>query len=302
LSRAGRARFQQVVTWADARRTKLPPKAQKSLARLTTPQLIGIVAIAVVGLLLGTSIALVAVLGSRNKVKPVASATPVTSAPEVSSAPPEPSVPHATDDELSEAKAAGRAKLAELAEKYPHDTRVPITLLKLEVEEQRFKDVLATVKKTIDSDAKMTKDPDIADALFRAAQRDDVSKQTFELLQGPMGADGASIIYNLAFEDSVKPATKARAVKWLNTTDFARASSPALLVLTELRKSTSCQQRYGLLKRAKNVGDERVLDLLRSFEKKDGCGKAKDEDCNPCMRSDNELADAIKDLETRLKK
>ena len=68
-----------------------------------------------------------------------------------------------------------------------------------------------------------------------------------------------------------------------------------------LEKAKTCRERYALLLRAKNQGDERTLALLRSYEKKSGCGKKGNEDCNECMRSDKRLEEAVEAVKARSK-
>jgi hypothetical protein len=73
-------------------------------------------------------------------------------------------------------------------------------------------------------------------------------------------------------------------------------------VLVALEKAKSCKQRHAILLRAKNQGDTRLLPLLQSYEKTAGCGKKGTEDCNPCMRGDERLKEALAAVGERTKK
>jgi hypothetical protein len=73
-------------------------------------------------------------------------------------------------------------------------------------------------------------------------------------------------------------------------------------VLVALEEASTCKRRHALLLRAKNAGDERVLAVLQTYEKTDGCGKKQDEDCNACMREDEVLKNSITEMKKRLGK
>ncbi|HMR09044.1 MAG TPA: hypothetical protein PKA88_24860, partial [Polyangiaceae bacterium] len=87
---------------------------------------------------------------------------------------------------------------------------------------------------------------------------------------------------------------------WVASAEFQKASSPALNVLSALHSAKTCRQRYALLLRAKNVGDARVHKTLVEYrDKKTGCGRKGNDDCNPCMRDDDRLDVAIAELQQR---
>jgi hypothetical protein len=67
----------------------------------------------------------------------------------------------------------------------------------------------------------------------------------------------------------------------------------------ELRDAKSCQQRHGLLLRAKNVGDARALEQLRRLEKTVRCGSDPKAECNACLLGDDRLKQAIAAIEKR---
>jgi hypothetical protein len=117
-----------------------------------------------------------------------------------------------------------------------------------------------------------------------------------------MGSRGADMMHDLATTDGVRRDVRQRADRWLGSEAFQKVSTPALNVLVALEKATTCKQRYALLLRAKNTGDERALVLLQGYEKKTGCGKQKDEDCNACLREDGRLGEAIEAIKSRSKK
>ena len=143
------------------------------------------------------------------------------------------------------------------------------------------------------ADPKANADPQIARILFVGAQAKESNVAAFTLLEGPMGAQGADIVYDLATTDGVRADVKARAERWLRSKDFDRLSSPQLNIAVALRFATTCKQRHGLLLRAKNVGDERSLVYLKQFP------AAPD---NACLKDDKRLDDAVSAIEQRRKK
>ena len=66
-----------------------------------------------------------------------------------------------------------------------------------------------------------------------------------------------------------------------------------------LRFATTCPQRYALLPRAKEIGDERALGYLNLYRATTGCGRRQRDDCNACMRQDSQLNDAIAAIKQR---
>jgi hypothetical protein len=66
-----------------------------------------------------------------------------------------------------------------------------------------------------------------------------------------------------------------------------------------LRYATTCPQRYALLPRAKELGDERALGYLNMYKATTGCGRRQKDDCYPCLRADSRLNDAIDAIKQR---
>jgi hypothetical protein len=80
---------------------------------------------------------------------------------------------------------------------------------------------------------------------------------------------------------------------------LSRRTPNALRVAIELQSSNGCETISGLLERAAKVADERSAPRLHQLEATTGCGSDKGEDCWPCLRGSNALADAIKGAESR---
>jgi len=93
------------------------------------------------------------------------------------------------------------------------------------------------------------------------------------------------------------------------TTELARAllfskdirpkASAALAVALDLRVSPDCATNQAILPRAEKEGDRRSLHLLIQLQRKYGCGPNKRQDCNPCLRTGDQLDTAIKAVKER---
>ncbi|GMV16346.1 MAG: protein kinase [Polyangiaceae bacterium] len=292
--------------WIDAQRPRLPPAVREPLGKVPTPALLG----ASLALLAGGVLVFVLILGAligggRGKQaattpSATASGTGAGPTPSASASGAESGV-MASDDELAAAKKAGVAALSELAAKYPKDVRVLLAAAKLEVADKKHTDAVGSIGKALGVDPSINENPEVASVLWTTAQAKDSTDATFALLEGPMGSRGADMMHDLATTEGVRREVRQRADRWLGSEAFQKRSTPALNVLVALEKAKTCRERYALLLRAKNQGDERTLALLRSYEKKSGCGKKGNEDCNECMRSDKRLEEAVEAVKARSK-
>jgi len=149
-------------------------------------------------------------------------------------------------------------------------------------------------------DPSLSDNKQVATILFQTAQVKGATDASFALLFGPMGKRGPDIAYDLAATEVVKPWVRARADQWLRTPDFNRSCTPELAVAVALRFAVGCQQKYSLLLRAKDAGDERALAYIKQYKNTTGCGRRHRDDCYACMRSDSRLKDTIDAMSARL--
>jgi len=298
----GRRTYESTLDWIDARRAQLPPNVREPLQKVPTPAFLLAAGVLVLGGALVVLIIVGALVSSSGRGATTAgSATPSASAPASSAIPAVP-VGGASEQELARAREGGEPALVLLSERYPKDTVVLIALAKQRLRDKKHVEAVESVSRALAVDPGVSGDPEVASALWATSQAKDSTDAAFALLEGPMGTRGADLIYDLATTSGIRAAVKLRADKWLTSEVFQKQSSPALNALVALQKSTTCRQRYGLLKRAKNVGDARVLEVLKSYQKKTGCGKRGNEDCYTCMRADDLLVQTIRGLEERLKR
>jgi len=92
-----------------------------------------------------------------------------------------------------------------------------------------------------------------------------------------MGSRGPDLLYDLMLQ---KPALYERAKFRLSRFRVRKLFSPELTIAFDLRFTTSCGSRLGLLPRANEVGDQRSINALSSLvSKSKNCGRR---DTVPC--------------------
>jgi hypothetical protein len=115
-------------------------------------------------------------------------------------------------------------------------------------------------------------------------------------LPGPRSAD---ILYHTWVGTSQRTQTTELAEELIYVNEVRSKASPALAVALDLRRAATCEQVAEVLPKAIEHGDRRSLHLLGRLVNRRGCGKGKREDCYPCLRDGDALADAIKAVRTR---
>jgi hypothetical protein len=297
-----RLALDKVLDWIDERRKLLPPGARRALRNVPTQAILGI-AIFSVFVAIGGLLAIV-IVATRPEpaTKPLASGgstgSPASSALTPPSAGPArvstiPGMKEPTEAEIAAARAAGSGQLEQLSARFPKHTGVGLALAQAYAAEKKHAQAVGAIGRVLGADPKANSDPQIARILFAGAQAKDSTEAAFTLLEGPMGAQGADIVYDLATTQGVRADVRARAERWLRSKDFDRLSSPQLNIAVALRFATTCKQRHGLLLRAKNIGDERSLPYLKQFPAAPA---------NACLKEDKRLDDAISAIEQRRKK
>ena len=72
-----------------------------------------------------------------------------------------------------------------------------------------------------------------------------------------------------------------------------------LRAIVKLRYSAGCDEKKALLADLRKSSDERALFELVPLQDKTGCGARKKDDCYPCLRTSNDLDDAITAVKSR---
>jgi len=280
-------------------RRRLPPAVRDALAPIPTPALLLasvalsllLVVLLVVGLTKG-----VRALRSEPKLAASAAASAAVPSAEPSEAPP---ATTASESDLQGAQKAGLSALEALAEKYPRDARLSLELGRAALAAKDYVKAVSAAGRALSLDPTLAGSKHVATILFQTAQVKAASDATFALLFGPMGKHGPDVAYDLAATEGVKLWIRTRADQGLRSPDFVRLSTPELGIAVALRFATTCSERYALLPRAKEIGDERALGYLNLYRATTGCGRRQRDDCNSCLRVDSRLSDAIDAIKQR---
>jgi hypothetical protein len=187
---------------------------------------------------------------------------------------------------------------------YPNDAIVQKALAQAYSKGKRHVDALGIVKKMVTAHPETANDPAVEaifdDALAAPAAVD----SAFGLLEGPMKAEGARILYAMAYENRGPAHLAARARKALADPEVAKNMAPAVRGVIELRNAPfTCTARKEIVDKYKTDFDATALPVLRGMTKTTGCGGFfKRSDCWPCMREDGFLTKVIAAIEERTKK
>jgi len=288
-----RAHARRAVLAVDRARYLWPPGLRDALRPVPSPALLfGGALLALLLAVWGLSWGVRALQGPRDHA-PLAASTAATSPRGTAQPTPPASLAVASERELSDAIARGLPALEALASKYSADPRVTLETARAAISAKDYVKAVALVGRTLSLDARFADNKQVATVLFQTGQVKPASDATFALLFGPMGSHGPDIAYDLAATEQVKPWVRARADQGLRSADFGRLSSPQLAAAVALRFATTCSQRSLLLPRAADLGDERALGYLKLFQATTGCGRRGKDDCNPCLRKDSRLNDAM---------
>ncbi len=198
------------------------------------------------------------------------------------------------------AKKQGRAALEKLAETHPKHPRVWLALAGSESAASAHSDAVAALAKALALDPKLAADPEASLVLAAAAHKRESAGAALALLEGPMGAAGAALVYDLSFDREAPAPVRGRAQRWVVLSpDFLKVAAPPVEVAAKLRYGKSCSDRHSLLARAGEVGDARALAYLEIMKYRGGCGRRGHDDCFSCLRKDDALQQAITAIKQR---
>lgn len=278
-------------------RARLPESVRSALVDLSDPMLL----VLAVGTVLGfIAVVLGAItLGLRPAprvvdVHPAASGSVVVD--RVSMAPVIRSV---SDSALATARAKGLGALTTLSNEHPNDPKVITELAKAQLKAGDTATGLNSLVRALSLDPRVSKDAEVASALWKAVQLRESADQAFAILQGPMGERGADILFDLMNTPAVRGVVRQKAEEFFDSGQYEKLASPALRILISLRDAETCRERHELLTRVIRDADQRILPLLNEMRSTHGCGVDKRGDCFACLRTDDLLARAIEAVRTR---
>jgi serine/threonine-protein kinase len=194
--------LEQLTEWIETKRRRLPP----SLRRLPAPVLIS-VPLALAGVMLGFGVFAAFSPAKKAEPAPVASVAPVARA----ETPPAPALATASRADLESAANDGVSALRTLAAKYPNDAAVQMAIGAAALKAKDQPAAVEALGQALTLDGKLQNDTQMASALWILAQSKQSSDAAFELLTGPMGTRGRSILHDLATTSGVRPAIKKKA-------------------------------------------------------------------------------------------
>ncbi|HMA93876.1 MAG TPA: hypothetical protein VKP30_14395 [Polyangiaceae bacterium] len=124
--------------------------------------------------------------------------------------------------------------------------------------------------------------------LMQFAQDGDTARSAIGIAATLSGSKGCDLLYELTSAKGTAPEMALLAGQFLSSKDVRSKASPALALVLDLRDATTCEQRKQILEKAVDAGDRRIVRHIVPLTKKTGCGAKKTEDCNPCLREDNQ--------------
>lgn len=198
------------------------------------------------------------------------------------------------------ALANGRAVTLEgLASKYPADPEVLVELARVSAAAKDFPKATASAERALALAPALRADERLKRVLFEAAQTSRSGAAALSLLQGPMGPQGAEVLWDLASDASVKATLRQSAGQWLRSAAFRSVAPEPLRLAADLRTARTCEAAHALLPKAGVIGDSRSLPQLEAWAKTSGCGPHKKLDCMPCLRTDSALQHALAAVRAR---
>jgi eukaryotic-like serine/threonine-protein kinase len=277
--------------WADRSYQRLPRIIRQSLNGM--PAQLGLALVAGVGLVALGVVAGLVVVAMRTDPAVGRRHSAPSSRPVAGDAGAPAKLERAPAVELSLARARGAAALGALIEKYPKDPSIIVELSKSQFASGDYSASVGNIARALVMDPRTATDAEVATLIWKAVQKRECGEPAFKLLEGPMGARGADILYDLATTNGVRRDIKARADEYFSSGRYRDASSPALVALIQLKQAGNCEERQRSIEQAIGVGDDRFLAPLEALRSRVGCGKKLQDDCNPCLRSSDLLEHAI---------
>ena len=194
--------------WVDVRRNRLPPPFR----RLPAPVLFS-VPLAVAGLLVGFGV--VGALGPKEHASATRAAA--IAAPVATQAPAPAAPTKASAKELDEAAKSGITALRTLSAKYPDDAAIHMAIGAAALKNKANPAAVEALGRALEIDPKLAEDAQMASALWVLAQSKQTSDATFELLKGPMGERGRTILHDLTTTRGVRAPIRKKAEAALST-------------------------------------------------------------------------------------
>ena len=199
--------------------------------------------------------------------------------------------------------AAARLTLEEQLAKRPQDARVHYMLGRVAFSDNRHADGLASYRQAITLDPGFRGDPVLLAHVDTALGEPRHAQAALDLIIDKIGAPAADLLEKVANEGSDLPRRRRAAAALHEMGKDERVDRVSLLML-ELKKAPTCEERKDLVEQLRRAGDPRALPALKSLRSRGGSGLGRlmsrlsgGGAGTACMKK--ELADAIKELEEK---
>jgi hypothetical protein len=124
-------------------------------------------------------------------------------------------------------------------------------------------EAVAAIERLFAVAPEMVRDTELRRVLIRAAAMGgDTARAAFRVMTSSMGSQGPDLLYEILTE---RPSLAEQAKHYLSRTRVRKLFSPELAIAYDLRFSSSCSARRGLLKRASEIGDQRTINSLAAL-------------------------------------
>jgi hypothetical protein len=185
-------------------------------------------------------------------------------------------------------------KLKELAAKDPRERTAAETLAASRGAMAEKRAELAELEKRIAESPAVAREPHTIALLKKRALDPEVYRDAQRVIAGLEGELAADLLLAIWTGTPGRSDATALAEALVQSKDVRAKASAAVGLSVDLRSAKECEQRKALVQKALTESDQRSLQPLAALRSKVGCGPTKREDCNPCLRDDDSLEEAIK--------
>lgn len=214
---------------------------------------------------------------------------------------PEPTKPtkaNRAEDVLESLSSPSLDDLVVLSREHSSEPLIQLALAEAYLGAREYSNAVETATMALGLDPSLNRSPRLGAILQKTAQMQSAAEATFRLLRGPMGQEGADILYDLSLGQNVRPLIRAQAATALESADVRENLSLPLALALDLAAAHSCKELKPLIERALILGDERSLVRLEGLQNNLEC-KRPGLPCYPCLRKMSELHEAIAAIRAR---
>jgi hypothetical protein len=204
-----------------------------------------------------------------------------------------PAPPRATTSAALEAA----SKRVEDIEALPIYRRRPEDWLALghaQAELGHYRESVAAYRSVLSVRPGFREDPELLTNLRRAGRDPEAFRIVVNLCETILGRTGLDLLYLIWLDVLHEHGDEAMADTLLKKLEIMRLrASPALRIAIELELAKSCGKMRDVVIRALDSADQRSVERLGQLEHRLGCGPRLADDCWPCLRGDDLLAQAL---------